>query len=94
MLVYPILNFVLPLMLSSFVLVENLPHCSESQVKKENKIIENEKIDRIDTESSSIKSLDETISENHLEQDVRGKNSKINYPCEEKSSSKSIYKEH
>lgn len=89
MLVYPILNFVLPLMLSSFVLVENLPHCSESQVKKENKIIENEKID---TESSSIKSLDETISENHLEQDVRGKNSKINYPCEEKSSSKSIYK--
>ena len=94
MLVYPILNFVLPLMLSSFVLVENLPHCSESQVKKENKIIENEKIDRIDTESSSIKSSDEAISENHLEQDVRGKNSKINYQCKEKSSSKSIYKEH
>ena len=94
MLVYPILNFVLPLMLSSFVLVENLPHCSESQVKKQNKIIENEKIDRIDTESSRIKYSDETISENHLEQDVLGKNPKTNYPCDEKSSSKSIYKEH
>ena len=88
MLVYPILNFVLPLMLSSFVLVDNLPQCSESKVKKEEIILENANLDRtdeIDAELISLESSDETVSENYFEQDVRGKKSKNNYPCEEKS---------
>lgn len=59
MLVYPILNFVLPLMLSSFVLVDKPANCSECQIKKAHKILENVKIEsiqEIDAEVSSLKS--------------------------------------
>ena len=41
MIAYPILNFVLPLMLSSFILVDNPSRCSECQNKTEHKIAGN-----------------------------------------------------
>ena len=56
MIAYPILNFVLPLMLSSFILVDNPSRCSECQNKTENKVSGNTVIDRIpeiDTEVNS-----------------------------------------
>ncbi len=59
MLVYPILNFVLPLMLSTFVLVDRPAPCSECQIKKEHRIVDNAKIERfqeIEAEVSSFKS--------------------------------------
>ena len=56
MIVYPILNFVLPLMLSSFILVDNPSRCSECQNTTEHKVAGNAVIDRIleiDTEVNS-----------------------------------------
>ena len=56
MLVYPLLNFVLPLMLSSFILVDNPSRCSECQNKTEHKVAGNaviERIPEIDTEVNS-----------------------------------------
>lgn len=72
MLVYPILNFVLPLMLSSFVLVDKPPSCLKCQIKKEHRIIENAKIERvkeIDSEVISLKSsamTDDEFVENNV----------------------------
>ena len=57
MLVYPILNFVLPLMLSSFVLVDNLPQCSESKVKKEEITFKDDEFPRHGTTIEKISSL-------------------------------------
>ncbi len=56
MIAYPILNFVLPLMLSSFILVDNPSRCSECQNKTEHKVTGNaviEIIPEIDTEVNS-----------------------------------------
>ena len=56
MIAYPILNFVLPLMLSSFILVDNPSSCSECQNKTEHKVAGNAEIERIpgiDTEVNS-----------------------------------------
>ena len=56
MIVYPILSFVLPLMLSSFILVDNPSGCSECQNKTEHKVAGNaviERIPEIDTEVNS-----------------------------------------
>ena len=56
MIAYPILNFVLPLMLSSFILVDNPSLCSGCQNKTEHKVTGNiviEKISGIDTEVNS-----------------------------------------
>ena len=56
MIAYPILNFVLPLMLSSFILVDNPYRCSECQNKTEHKVAGNaviERIPEIDTEVNS-----------------------------------------
>ena len=56
MIIYPIHNFVLPLMLSSFILVNNPSRCSECQNKTEHKvagIAVIERIAEIDTELKS-----------------------------------------
>ena len=56
MIAYPILNFVLPLMLSSFILVDNPSRCSECQNKTEHKVAGNaviESIPEIDTKVNS-----------------------------------------
>ena len=53
MIVYPILSFVLPLMLSSFILVDNPSRCSECQNKTEQKVAgnaTNERNQEIDVE--------------------------------------------
>ena len=66
MLVYPILNFVLPLMLSSFVLVEKPATCSDCQIKKEHSVLEKTKIEviqGIDAKISSLKSSSVTDGE-------------------------------
>ena len=66
MLVYPILNFVLPLMLSSFVLVDKPAPCSDCQIKKEHRDIENTKIEeiqKIDAEISNLKYSEVTVGE-------------------------------
>ena len=41
MIVFPIINFVLPLMLTCLVLVDNPPRCSECRKKMEMTIFEN-----------------------------------------------------
>ena len=41
MIIYPIINFVLPLMLTCLVLVDDPPRCSECRKKNEMKVIEN-----------------------------------------------------
>ena len=41
MIVYPIINFVLPLMLTCLVLVDDPPRCSECRKKKGMMVIEN-----------------------------------------------------
>ena len=72
MLVYPILNFVLPLMLSSFVLVDKPAPCPDCQITKEHIIIDKAKFDRIqaiDAEVSSLKSSAVTDGE-YLESNV------------------------
>ncbi len=59
MIIYPVLNFVLPLMLSSFILVDKPSRCSDCQIKTELKVTENVKIERsqeIDAEVSSLES--------------------------------------
>ena len=57
MLVYPILNFVLPLMLSSFVLVDKPANCSKCQIKKEHRIVDNAKVERIQEIGAEVSSL-------------------------------------
>ena len=64
MIAYPILNFVLPLMLSSFILVDNPSRCSECQSKTEHKVAGNaviERIPEIDTEVNSGESSVVTV---------------------------------
>ena len=41
MIIFPIINFVLPLMLTCLVLVDNPPRCSECRKKMEMTVIEN-----------------------------------------------------
>ena len=41
MIIFPIMNFVLPLMLTCLVLVDNPPRCSECRKKMEITVIEN-----------------------------------------------------
>ena len=68
MIVYPILNFVLPLMLSSFILVDNPSRCSECQNKTEHKVVGNaviERIPEIDTEVNSGESSVVTTGKDH-----------------------------
>ena len=43
MIIYPIINFVLPLMLTCLVLVDDPPRCSECRKKMEINVIENKK---------------------------------------------------
>ena len=53
MIAYPILNFVLPLILSSFILVDKPSRCSECQNKTEQKVAgnaTNERSQEIDVE--------------------------------------------
>mgnify|MGYP003331574191 CR=1 FL=1 len=66
MIVYPILNFVLPLMLSSFILVDNPSRCSECQNKTEHKVAGNaviERIPEIDTDVAREKIKERLIKE-------------------------------
>lgn len=59
MIAYPILNFVLPLMLSSFILVDKPSRCSECQNKKEQKVAIKAGIERsleIDVVVNSVES--------------------------------------
>ena len=42
MIILPIINFVLPLMLTCLVLIDDPPRCSECRKKMEIKVIENE----------------------------------------------------
>ena len=59
MIIYPVLNFVLPLILTSFILVDKQSHCSDCQIKTELRVTENVKIERsqeIDAEFSSLES--------------------------------------
>ena len=59
MIIYPVLNFVLPLMLSSFILVDKPSRCLDCQIKKELRVTENVKIERrqeIEAEVSSLES--------------------------------------
>ena len=46
MIIFPIINFVLPLMLTCLVLVDDPPRCSECRKKVEMTVLEN-KIDEI-----------------------------------------------
>ena len=46
MIIYPVLNFVLPLMLSSLLLVDKPSRCSDCQIKTERRVTENVKIER------------------------------------------------
>ena len=41
MIIFPIINFVLPLMLTCLVLVDDHPRCSECRKKMELKVIDN-----------------------------------------------------
>ena len=66
MIIYTVLNFVLPLMLSSFILVDKPPRCSDCQIKTELRVTENVKIERsqeIDAEVSSLESFSVTDGE-------------------------------
>ena len=59
MIIYPVLNFILPLMLSSFILVDKPSRCSECQIKTEFRVTENVKIERtqeIDADVSRLES--------------------------------------
>ncbi len=69
MIIYPVLNFVLPLMLSSLLLVDKPSRCSDCQIKTERRVTENVKIERgleIDAEVSSLESSAVTDGD-HLE---------------------------
>ena len=61
MIAYPILNFVLPLMLSSFILVDNQSRCSECQNKTEHKVAGNAVIERIPEIDTEVKSGDSSV---------------------------------
>ena len=77
MIIYPVLNFVLPLMLSSFILVDKPSRCSDCQIKKVLRVTENVKIERnheIDAEvstleSSSVKDGEHSESRKHIDTD-------------------------
>ena len=76
MIIYTVLNFVLPLMLSSFILVDKPSRCSDCQIKTELRVSENVKIDRsqeIDAEVSSLESsavTDGELSESRTHKDT------------------------
>ena len=61
MIVYSILNFVLPLMLSSFILVDNPSRCSKCQNKTEHKVAGNVVIDRIPEIDTEINSRESSV---------------------------------
>ena len=77
MIVYPILNFVLPLMLSSFILVDKPSRCSECKNMTEQRVAGNATIERsseIDTEvnreeSSAVTDVEEANSKMHKDTD-------------------------
>ena len=45
MIIFPIINFVLPLMLTCLVLVDDPPRCSECRKKMEMTVIENKTVE-------------------------------------------------
>ena len=93
MIAYPIINFVLPLMLSSFILVDNPSRCSECQNKTEHKVAGNAVIDRIlefDTEVNSGESSVVTYGKGCKEQDTHRCRLKTFCLCEEGSSIKAV----
>ena len=70
MIIYPVLNFVLPLMLSSLLLVDKPSRCSDCQIKTERRVTENVKIERgqeIDAEFSSSLESSAVIDVEHSE---------------------------
>ena len=76
MIIYPVLNFVLPLMLSSFILVDKPSRCLDCQIKTKLRVTENVKIERsqeIDAEVSSLESsavTDGELSESKTHKDT------------------------
>jgi hypothetical protein len=58
MIIYPVLNFVLPLMLSSFILFDKPSRCSECQIKKEFRVTENVKIERTQEIDADVSRLE------------------------------------
>ena len=60
MIILPIINFVLPLMITCLVLVDDPPRCSECRKKMEMKVVQNKK-----NEFVQIVSADE-LKANHL----------------------------
>ena len=60
MIIFPIINFVLPLMLTCLVLVDDPPRCSECRKKMEISVIENK------TEEFSQTANSDEFNENHL----------------------------
>ena len=77
MIAYPILNFVLPLMLSSFILVDNPSRCSVCQNKTVHKVAGNGVIESIphinidvnSGESSVVKAGKDAKSKTHKNTD-------------------------
>ena len=60
MIIFPIINFVLPLMLTCLVLVDDPPRCSECRKKMEITVIENkteEFIQTADSDESNVNPL-------------------------------------
>ena len=83
MIAYPILNFVLPLMLSSFILVDNPSRCSECQNKTEHKVAGNaviERIPEIDTEVNSGESSLVTAGKDAKSKTHKDTDSKFSIP--------------
>jgi len=76
MIICPVLKCVLPLMLSSFILVDKPSRCLDCQIKTELKVTENVKIERsqeIDAEVSSLESsavTDGELSESKTHKDT------------------------
>ena len=77
MIIYPVLNFVLPLMLSSLLLVDKPSRCSDCQIKTERRVTENVKIEKsheIDDEftileSSAVTDGEHSESKTHKDSD-------------------------
>ena len=62
MIAYPILNFfVLPLMLSSFIFVDNRSSCFECQNKTKHKVTGNAVIEKISGNNSEVNSGESTV---------------------------------
>ena len=75
MIVYPLLNFVLPLILSTFILVDSPSRCSECQNKTVHKVAGNGAIESIphinidSGESSVVKAGKDAKSKTHTNTD-------------------------